>query len=86
MTFPQLINQYSLLWAALVLLAILSLVLLRNRPRGPDLIALGLIALALLAVWLATQPRQTPLMGDAAEIQAMIGQGKPVLLEFQSPF
>jgi hypothetical protein len=29
---------------------------------------------------------QTPLIGEAADVQAMIGKGKPVLLEFQSPY
>lgn len=86
MNFAQVANHYSLVWAALALLVILALVLLRNRPRGRGLIALGLIALAVLVAWLAIRPRQTPLTGDSTAVEAWIGHGTPVLLEFQSPF
>jgi hypothetical protein len=42
--------------------------------------------LALFTAWSLVHPRQTPLMDDAKEVRAMIGAGKPVLLEFQSPY
>jgi hypothetical protein len=82
----QIFNQYSLVWLALAVLLTVGLLLFRNRIRLPELVSFGLIVLALVAAWVAIRPRSTPLMGDAANVQAMIGGGTPVLLEFQSPY
>jgi hypothetical protein len=80
------LQPYSLLLFAIVLLAVVAVVLFRNRPRLPELLAFGGIVLALLIVYYYIRPVQTPLIGEAADVQAMIGRGKPVLLEFQSPY
>ena len=82
----QIFNQYSLVWLALAVLLTVGLLLFRNRIRLPELVSFGLIVLAPVAAWVAIRPRSTPLMGDAANVQAMIGGGTPVLLEFQSPY
>lgn len=86
MSLPQAINQYSLLWLALGILGLAALLVFRRRRRATELIGFALVLVALIAIWLVLRPRQTPQVGDAAQIQALIGQGKPVLLEFQSPF
>lgn len=79
-------NHYSFLWLAVAMTLIAALVFLRKKPRLPDFIAVGVILLALLTAWLLLRPRQTILSGEAAEVQARIGRGTPVLLEFQSPY
>ena len=82
----QIVNQYSALWIAGAFLLLVALVLFRKRPKAGDFIALGVVAIGLVVAWLLLHPTQTPLMEDAKTVQAMIGQGEPVLLEFQSPF
>ncbi|MCL4527927.1 MAG: hypothetical protein M1282_00750 [Chloroflexi bacterium] len=76
--------SFPLVAAGLTLVA--GLVLLTHKPKVKDFIAFGLIIAGLAASWLILHPRQTPLMDDAKAVQAMVGAGKPVLLEFQSPY
>jgi len=82
----ELVNQYSALWIAGSFLLLISLILFRQKPKVRDFIALGVVAVGLLLAWILLHPTQTPLMEDARTVQSMIGQGKPVLLEFQSPY
>jgi peptidoglycan/LPS O-acetylase OafA/YrhL len=78
--------MYFWIWLAASLLAILALLLLSNRARWQEWLAFSGIAVTLVIAWFTLHPIQTPLMGAAADVQAMIGKGKPVLLEFQSPY
>ncbi len=80
------LNQYSLLVVVVGLLGVAALVLFRKKPRLTDLLAFTAIAASLLGTWFALRPTQTPSMNEAADVQKMIGAGKPVLLEFQSPY
>jgi len=82
----QIVNQYSALWIAAALILFVVLVLFRQKPKTSDFVALGVVILGLALAWIALHPRQTPLMDDAKMVQEMIGQGTPVLLEFQSPY
>ena len=82
----QLVNQYSALWIAGAFVLFVALVLFRERPKASDFVALGVVILGLVLAWWMLHPTQTRLMGDAKSVQAMIGQGTPVLLEFQSPY
>ncbi len=79
-------NQYSLLLAALGILAVAALILFRKTPRLTDWLAFLLLAAGLFGGWLALRPIPTQRMGEAAAVQASIGAGQPVLLEFQSPY
>jgi len=79
-------NHYSFLWISIGLTIAAGLVLLTQKPRTRDYIAFGVIVGGLLTVWIILHPHQTPLMNDAKAVQAVIGAGTPVLLEFQSPF
>ncbi|GAB4500066.1 MAG: hypothetical protein OHK003_18660 [Anaerolineales bacterium] len=63
-----------------------GVVLLSNKPKWREYLAFGVIVAGLIAAWAILHPRQTVLMDDAKNVQAMIGTGKPVLLEFQSPY
>lgn len=62
------------------------LVLFRQKPKTSDYVALGVVLIGLAVAWVLLHPTQTPLMDDAKTVQSMIGQGQPVLLEFQSPY
>ena len=82
----QIINQYSALWMAGAFVFLVVLIIFRHKPKVGDYIALGVVIIGLILAWIGLHPRQTPLMGDAQMVQDMIGQGQPVLLEFQSPY
>jgi hypothetical protein len=79
-------NHYSFLWIAVALTVVAGLVLLTNRPRLRDFLSFAVIVAGLFIAWLILHPHQTPLMSNAKSVQAMIGAGTPVLLEFQSPY
>ncbi len=81
-----LFTQYSYVFIAFGFAIIAGLILLTNKPKWNDYLAFAVIVGGLFAAWVALHPRQTLLMDDAKEVQAMIGAGKPVLLEFQSPY
>jgi hypothetical protein len=81
-----LINQYSALWMAGAFVLLVILVFFHDKPKLSDFIALGAVIVGLGVAWVLLHPTQTPLMDDARTVQSMIGQGEPVLLEFQSPY
>ena len=82
----HLVNQYSSLWITGAFLLLVALILFRQKPKARDFIAMGVVIMGLVVAWILLHPTQTPLMDDAKMVQDMIGQGKPVLLEFQSPY
>ncbi|MBK6647268.1 MAG: hypothetical protein IPG44_16235 [Anaerolineales bacterium] len=82
----SIITEYSFVLIAAGFALIAGLLLLSNKPKWNDYLAFGVIAGGLVVAWVTLHPRQTLLMDDAKEVQAMIGAGKPVLLEFQSPY
>jgi len=81
-----LINQYSFVAFSVLLAIVAGLILLRKQPKFKDFLAFGIIVTGLIFAWMVYHPRQTLLMNDAKKVQEMIGAGKPVLLEFQSPY
>lgn len=80
------LNYYSVIWLLLILALAVGLALFWRKPRLPELLAFGGIFAAILGLYFYLRPVQSDLMGEAANVQAMIGQGTPVLLEFQSPY
>ena len=86
MSIIDYIRPYSLLWAAGILLIVVAAILLRNKARPPVFVAFFSVVIGLALVYFYARPVQTPFIAHAAQVQAMIGQGKPVLLEFQSPY
>ena len=79
-------NQYSFLLIAVAFVLVAGLVLLSRNPKWNDYLAFGVIVVGLITAWIIIHPRQTALMDDAKKVREMIGAGKPVLLEFQSPY
>lgn len=81
-----LVGEYSFITIAVGFAFIAGIILLSNKPKWNDYLAFGMIVGGLILAWVTLHPRPTPLMDDAREVQSMIGAGKPVLLEFQSPY
>lgn len=81
-----LFREYSFVVIALGLTTLAGVILLANKPKWNDYLAFSIIIAGLVTSWVILHPRQTPLMDDAKNVQALIGAGTPVLLEFQSPF
>jgi len=82
----QVLNQYSAVFIAAILMLVTVIFVFSRKARWQEILALGVITAGLFTAWFSLHPVQTPLMEDAKKVQAMIGQGKSVLLEFQSPY
>jgi hypothetical protein len=82
----ELFGLYSFVFIAAGFAFVAGVILLSNKPKWNDYLAFSVIVFGLVIAWTILHPRQTPLMDDAKKVQAMIGTGKPVLLEFQSPY
>ena len=81
-----LINQYSFIAISILLIIAAGFFLLGNKPTLKNYLVFGAIVAAFIVGWVIFHPRQTIFMNNAKSVQAMIGSGKPVLLEFQSPY
>jgi hypothetical protein len=78
-------NQHSFLVVAAGALFLLAALLLRDGLRPADLVALGALCLGLALAYALLNPGDgipTP----AQAVRDRIGRGRPVLLEFQSPY
>jgi hypothetical protein len=84
--FQMNLYMYFWVWLPIVLTAMVGLVLLTRNPKVTDFISFGVIVAGILVAFAILHPRETPLLGDARTVQAQIGAGTPVLLEFQSPY
>ncbi len=81
-----LFRENSFIIIALALTVGAGYMLLAHTPKWRDILAFGAIVAMLIFSWVFLHPTQTPLMEDAKQVQALIGAGTPVLLEFQSPY
>jgi hypothetical protein len=79
------VNQHSFLILAAGALLALAAILLRDGVRLSDLVALGALCLGLALAYALLRPT-TSGEASAQAVRAQIGRGRPVLLEFQSPF
>ena len=81
----QFVNQHSFVLAAVVAVVILAAVLLHDGVRGSDLLALGALIAGLGFAYILFRPAPSSAT-DSRSIEALMHTGKPVLLEFQSPY
>lgn len=77
---------YSFLFIAIGFIIVVGIILLTNKPKINDYVAFSVIVIALILAWGIVRPQQTDIRAGAQEVQNLIGAGKPVLLEFQSPY
>lgn len=81
----QFINQHSFTLAAVAAVLILAALLLHDGVRVNDLIALGALIAGLAFAYVLFRPAASS-STDSGRIDALMHTGKPVLLEFQSPY
>jgi hypothetical protein len=81
----QIINHYSLLILALIILAAAAYLLLRKGFKRQNILILAGILAGFVLLWLIIRPRPTP-AANPMELYSQIGMGTPVLVEFQSPY
>lgn len=79
-------QYYSVVWLLLILAFLVGLALFWHKPRLIEIIGFGVVFIAVVGLFFYLRPVQTKLDGEAGQMQAMIGQGTPVLLKFQSPY
>jgi hypothetical protein len=77
------INQHSFSLFAGASLLLLAAYLFRDGIQSSDIIAFGALILGLVIAFGLLQPGPSTLSA-VAEVEAKIGAGKPVLIEFQS--
>lgn len=79
------LNQFSFLLLGAALIFVLVIFLRRRGPADGSLMALFALFIGLAFAFVFFRPLETE--GPAGEnLQAAIGSGQPVLLEFQSPY
>ncbi len=81
----QWINQHSFVLAAVAALFALTAILLRDGVRRSDLVAIGALVLGLALAYALLGPGRST-EREVSAVHAQVGQGQPVLLEFQSPY
>jgi len=81
----QFINQHSFTLAAVAAVLILAALLLHDGVRVNDLIALGALIVGLAFAYVLFRPAASS-STDSGRIDVLMHTGKPVLLEFQSPY
>lgn len=79
------LNQHSFLVVAAGVLILPAAILLRDGVRPADVAALGAVGLGLALAYARLRPGEST-QRQADLVRAQIGQGRPVLLEFQSPW
>ena len=82
----QLINQYSFPFLSGVILLILAGILLRRGGTDGLLVPLAAIIMGFLFAFWLFSPGASAETSAAADVEEVIGAGKTVLLEFQSPY
>ena len=81
----QFFNQHSFVISALALWGGLALFLLRDGLSKRDAVSLAVMGGAFGLAWLALRPGASAYQ-DTAQVEAAVGQGRPVLVEFYSNY
>jgi hypothetical protein len=79
------INLYSAPLMIVFVLVVAGIIIVRRGLTVGGVLVFAVLAIGLVVTWLLVRPRQTP-HAELADIRSQIGAGKPVLLEFQSPY
>lgn len=84
-TLTRFLNQHSFSLVSAVGMVILAVVLLRDGVQLNDVIALAALAIGIGLAFLLLNPGPST-VARAEAVSEQIGAGKPVLVEFQSPY
>lgn len=79
------INQHSFSLFAAASIIVLAIYLFRDGVESGDFIAFGALILGLVIAYGLLQPGPSTL-AQVDQVEAKVGAGQPVLLEFQSPY
>ncbi len=79
------VNQHSFVLAAIVALLVLGGVLFRDGVAANDGLAIGALAGGLILAYVLLRPGPST-HSQVGEVHRLIGAGRPVLLELQSPY
>ena len=79
------INQFSFLIFALLCLGALVVFLARRGIGRSEILTIGALLIGLTAAYFFFNP-SSPTRSDTQQIERLVGQGTPVLVEFQSPY
>lgn len=79
------VNQHSFSLFAAASLLVLAIILLRDGIQPSDFVALGALIVGLGIAYGFLRPGPGNL-SEEEQVEAKIGAGQPVLLEFQSPY
>jgi len=77
-------NQYSFPLAAIITILGFTFFLIRDGVERKDIAAIAALTLGVLMAFVWVQPGRG--ISQVDEVQASLGQGTPVLLEFQSQY
>lgn len=80
-----LVNYYSFVFAICLFIILLSIGVLRKGINLTKIIVLGLVFAGLILIWFLIKPIQNVNVNQDHSLN-LIGNGTPVLLEFQSPY
>jgi hypothetical protein len=81
----SLINYYSFVFAVCLFIILLAISIFRKGINLKKIIGLGLVFAGLIVIWFLIKPTQNVNLPQDQSLK-LIGDGTPVLLEFQSPF
>ena len=81
----SLINYYSFVFAVCLFIILMAIGILRKGINLTKIIVLGLVFAGLIVIWFLIKPTQNVNLPQDQSLK-LIGDGTPVLLEFQSPY
>jgi RsiW-degrading membrane proteinase PrsW (M82 family) len=80
-----LVNHYSFILAAGFLIFLVAFALIRKGFNRKKILILGILVTGLIVIWFLVRPTQN-VNGNPNQSLTLIGNGTPVLLEYQSPY
>jgi hypothetical protein len=81
----SLVNHYSFVFAACLFIILLAIGVFRKGINLTKIVVLGLVFAGLIVIWFLIKPTQNVNVNQDQSLK-LIGNGTPVLLEFQSPY
>jgi hypothetical protein len=81
----SLVNYYSFVFVVSLFIFLLAIGVFRKGIKLTKILILGFIFAGLIVIWFLIKPTQNVNVNQDQSLK-LIGNGTPVLLEFQSPY